>query len=160
MLPSNKIFLLFPLPFLLPFLFPVSLNPDSLIDFTRISTASLFFSLSDVILTGASDCQLPAVGATGTEMSLHVVQEPEGGGCWGCRGRCCQANAAELGWLPEAVAQKSKTRRTPRERHLEAGTLDAGWSPAVQSVVHKLAASASPTERSSGPTSNLMNRNL
>lgn len=60
MFSSNEIFILFPLSFLLVFL-----NPDSLIDFTLIPIAFLFFfSLSDVTVTLASDCPSPTAGAT------------------------------------------------------------------------------------------------
>lgn len=74
--------------FLLLFLFPISLNSDSFIDFTLISMPFLFFSLSDVTVTGLQTVspQLCAVGDTVMEMSMHVVQELESGGCRGWRG--------------------------------------------------------------------------
>ena len=161
MFSSIENFLFFCLSFLLLFRFPVALAlvPSS------ISLSSQGFSL---LFTDWWYCDRDLTGLQNVSPLLWEpqghggdAQEPEGGGCWGWRGQCCQANAAEWGWLSEAAAhththKKKKEREREKknpERRLEARTLDATAKGAPRLA-------ASPAEKSPVLAPDLMGQSL
>lgn len=138
----------FPLPPLSYCFSPVSLNPDSLIDCTLISTAFLFFSLGHV--AGAQPQPVSprrALREPRSRARTCAGQEPEGGGCGGRReamlpSRCHTARLTEAG--------HEMRKNEPRGRDLEAGAPDAGalllktWSVNSQHQHHLQKAARAP----------------
>lgn len=117
MFSSNEIFILFPFSFLLVFL-----NPDSLIDFTLIPIAFLFFfSLSDVTVTLASDCPSPTAGATRRKCTCTGCS---GAGEWrlqrleGAMPPCERSRTRLPTWSSTTTCGKMKPRSgTWRQKH-------------------------------------------
>lgn len=159
MFSSIKILILSPLPFLLLFLFPISLNPDSLINFTLISMAFLFTEW------GYRDTGLQTVSPQ-PRCGSHSDENARAR-CSGARGwRLLRVEGGDVAkqmpqnWLA-AWGSRHRTH-TPQwtQGEVPGGRGTRCYSLAIGSVVHKLAASASPAERSPGPTSDLTSQDL